>query len=317
MRTMTEHAWKRLISVARRIMRRDDPAPEAQIELDAASFTRGTLREGIRQHSFVIVRGLIDPNRIRYFNEVVIPESIAFYRNFKPENFESDSFKAFVARGRSVSREYFEGMISQDLLTDHLVEFARQGQDRLYDLISDPRIHGVLASAFPAACFSSSNVCHIRSIHPDHNSSLYDEKYWAEKLLLHCDLYYHQESHFTLNIWVPFMDVGAGVGRPSLELVDAPLSESIAYAKYKHADVGIRPLPAALTFDPDCDTEVASYFGQNKLVDLNLRVGDVAIFTGWTHHRTFVTREMNAGRTSAEVRIVGNSSALESLVPNT
>lgn len=97
-----------------------------------------------------------------------------------------------------------------------------------------------------------------------------------------------------INVWCPVQDVGEKFGRPSLSFIPAPLHEAVQL--FRNNDDLLKPT------DPQFQRFVAG----RQSVPIELAAGDVVIFSNWTLHESYITPSMTEGRTSAEIRVLGN-----------
>lgn len=290
------------------------PIGEVASDIPASSFTGEQLRDSLRFHSFLIVRDLINPERIAHFRQNVIPNTRAYFTARSHEEIEGPFMASLANKPARTSYDFFRGMIDGHMFNDTLVQYASGGRDRIYDLINEPEFHGEVHAAFPGFEFNQTEICHIRSVSSKDNVSSEGEKRFFQHLPLHCDIFYHVNNLFMLNAWVPMDHCGIKAQRPTLQIVDCPLSKGIKYAKSKFSEANEKPLLSPLVFEPSVEAEIEREFGPDKLVELDLSPGDVAIFTNWTFHRTHATKTMTKDRSSAEIRLMTEPDALDSLL---
>jgi hypothetical protein len=170
---------------------------------------------------------------------------------------------------------------------------ASEGGASFYDLISDPRLHGFVACAFPGTVFRPSGATSCRRVSPDGK----DGNGWALPVILHCDRRYHLDGMFALNFWTPLDPAGDAFSSPSLEVF--PVSFAALHG-YLEPDTSKPGLFDAGKFKPE---SVSDAFGLLPY-RAQLSPGDIMVFTSWTLHQTYVPVNATRSRLSAEVRLV-------------
>lgn len=183
-----------------------------------------------------------------------------------------------------------------NMFTDRMLRFATDGTHNFFELLSE-RIWSAIASLSPGP-FAPSVVAHSRSIDPHRGKTAYGrttvEAVSSTAVSLHYDRLYHDEGNFMINVWCPVQDVGEKFGRPSLSFIPAPLHEAVQL--FRNNDDLLKPT------DPQFQRFVAG----RQSVPIELAAGDVVIFSNWTLHESYITPSMTEGRTSAEIRVLGN-----------
>jgi hypothetical protein len=179
-------------------------------------------------------------------------------------------------------------------VTDRMLRFATGGTHNFFELLSEPIWSAI--SSLSAGPFTPSVWATSRSVDPAKGKSTYGEKTITSAAPdLHYDRLYHYDSNFTINVWCPLQDAGEAFGRPSLSFIPAPLHEIVPLLR-NDGDILKPP-----------DPRFKQFVAGRESTPIELAAGDVVIFSNWTLHETYITRSMKEGRTSAEVRVLGNS----------
>jgi hypothetical protein len=180
------------------------------------------------------------------------------------------------------------------MFTDRMLRFATDGTHNFFELLSEPIWSAI--SSLSAGPFAPSVWAHCRSVDPDKGKTTYGQPVTTSTaVLLHYDRLYHDDGNFIINVWCPLQDVGEKFGRPSLRFIPAPLHEIVPLLR-NNGDV-LKPT----------DPRFKQFVAEHESVPIELAAGDVVIFSNWTLHETYITPSMADGRTSAEIRVLGNS----------
>jgi hypothetical protein len=129
---------------------------------------------------------------------------------------------------------------------------------------------------------------------------------WQQPLDLHLDCQFHGPL-FTTNFWVPFQD--CGVDSPALQLVPLSYLKTRQYSGYTGEPVRdgqkwyFGYFPEGVL---DLDTVIKA-FGENCFFRPVMHPGDVILASNWIIHGSYRTPSMKKGRTSVEVRFIGEA----------
>lgn len=124
---------------------------------------------------------------------------------------------------------------------------------------------------------------------------------------LHTDGIIQGNNKLTITLWAPFQECGHD--SPGLTLVTASYDQVLAYLRRKFPD---RTLPgwcsttewnSTNAFDEEA---VKSAFGQDCVWQPVFRPGDIACFTNWTIHGSYVRPTMTGRRTTAIARSIAD-----------
>jgi hypothetical protein len=131
-----------------------------------------------------------------------------------------------------------------------------------------------------------------------------DDQGWQQPLELHLDSQFHP-FQFTTNFWLPFQD--CGVDSPCLQLVPLDYLQTRQYSGYTGSplregeDRHTGYFPQGI-FDL---AEVTRKLGGECLFRPVMHPGDLIVASNWLIHGSYRTEKMAKGRTSAEIRFVG------------
>jgi hypothetical protein len=179
-------------------------------------------------------------------------------------------------------------------VTDRMFRCATGGIHNFFELLSEPIWSAI--STLSAGPFAPSVNAHCRSVPHDKGKTTYGEtRPTTTAPSLHYDRLYHGDGNFIINVWCPLQDAGETFGRPSLSLVPSPLHEIVPLLR-NNGDM-LKPT----------DPRFKQFVAGHESVPVELAAGDVAIFSNWTLHETYITPSMTEGRTSLEIRVLGNS----------
>jgi hypothetical protein len=268
------------------------PVPTAVIpELPAAQCAPPAFLSALRDAGVIILRQAVSTKRVVSIRKDAA-RAITYYTRLAENGLANVSFGHWWGHddvGFNLSQST-AGYISDAMLQD-----ASETGASFYDLIADPRLHGLIAGAFPGTVFGPSGATHCRRVSADGK----ERNGWAPPIQLHCDRRYHQDGMFALNFWTPLEPAGAAFNSPSLEVI--PISFSALHA-YLEPDTTKPDLFTDEKFSPDA---VYSALGR-KPIPVDLVPGDIMVFTSWTLHRTYIPSNAERSRLSAEVRLVTN-----------
>jgi hypothetical protein len=129
---------------------------------------------------------------------------------------------------------------------------------------------------------------------------------WQQPLELHLDSQFHSFA-FTTNFWIPFQD--CGVDAPSVQFLPVDYRTTRGYAGYSETPSRIEEKWHLAyfrdgAFEPG---EVTKAFGDECFIRPVMKPGDVIIASNWIIHGSYRTPQMTKGRTSVEVRFIGES----------
>jgi hypothetical protein len=128
---------------------------------------------------------------------------------------------------------------------------------------------------------------------------------WQKPLDLHLDCQFHS-FNFTVNFWMPFEN--CGVDAPSVQFIPIDYQSTRRYSGFNGAlqrhgqnwQFGYFP---AGVFEFD---RVVANFGNDAFFRPVMAPGDVIVASNWIIHGSYRTPTMKFGRTSMEVRFIGD-----------
>ena len=124
-------------------------------------------------------------------------------------------------------------------------------------------------------------------------------KGWSPPIHFHFDAQYHRPPHSNICFWTALTPCGKDA--PSLQL----LLES-----HKNVQKVVEFNPETREMNNETvlniNKEVTSYFDKSNIWKPEFNAGDICLFSTWTLHASYVSKEMNKNRMSAEIRVIGN-----------
>jgi hypothetical protein len=239
------------------------------IDRDIAAWTPEILRAAYVAHGCAVVRGAIDLD--------------------------------MIASLRRITSDIYDRTSSVHVHDPEIAE-ATQGERSGFDLISHPALKRFLDLIFVGQRYRREDSTARRISGTEMQSD------WQPPLELHVDSYFHQ-FWFTVNFWVPFDE--CGMDAPCLQLLPVNYRETRRYVgfsrqpvhEYRDGTGNSRYFPAG-TLAPD---RVQQDFGEGCLFRPTMKPGDVIIASNWIVHGSYRTPNMRSGRSSMEVRFIGQA----------
>jgi ectoine hydroxylase-related dioxygenase (phytanoyl-CoA dioxygenase family) len=237
------------------------------LDLPASQWTAAALHQTFLTRGCAVVREAIQPRLVKQVSDIT---GLAYHRKGEPEHVdEEDIVKAHWWR-RTDPYTMAASPLLQDFL--HLVfggpEFKRLGA-------TARRIRGQ----------------ELHSVD------------WQKPLELHLDSFFHP-FEWTVNFWIPFDPCGEEA--PCLQLVPVDYKRTrefsqFSFEKHREAEHHFGHFPEdVLAMD-----RVVSEFGENCFLRPKMQPGDIIISSNWIIHGTYQTPQMTKGRTSIELRYIG------------
>jgi hypothetical protein len=287
------------------------PLPNAPFpEMQLVDCSPNDFRTALTESGFLVLRNAIEPAKVHYFHQHFIDRALKYFLGLSDEDILNNP-SADKWWGGPNSLAFHRGQIKNGYLSEIMLNEATRGVASYFDLISDPAIHALLAVGFPGKPFHKSNVAHCRRIAVDHTIR---PAGWAPPVPFHNDLRYHAEGLFALNFWVPLEPAGDRFGSPALEIAMLDLASVARFLDYNPTG-GYDPNGPRLLNEMKFERELfVREFGEERLVRPSLDVGDLMVFHCWTLHRTYLPSNVRAGRTSAEIRLAGDSAIATELL---
>jgi hypothetical protein len=222
--------------------------------------------------------------------------------------------RTFLRSGCAIIR----GAVSKTLLTDVqnaiVAAYAKTTDVHVYDKdlleISGGRISGFELVDFPllndflGRLYAGQNWRKLY-VTARRIEGIKNDQGWQRPLELHLDSQFHQPQ-FTTNFWIPFQDCGEDA--PSLQLVPLDYLRTRRYSGYTGSPLregegwqtGYFPYGI---FDAE---EVSKAFGDECLFRPVMHPGDIVVASNWIIHGSHRTEQMTKGRTSVEIRFIGD-----------
>jgi hypothetical protein len=249
--------------------------------------TPGIFRAAIIERGFIVLRRAIRREKVLHFKTAYVAPAVAYFSSLDAEEISAMD-KNEVGQwwpGNEIdfiAQQCRNGFVNEPMLAQY-----SKGIASYFDLISDPRLHALLAAAFPGKIFVASPVTNCRTIDPS----------WSG-VPLHCDLLYHRDSLFSLNFWTPLDPAGPKFSCPTLETVALSLIEVARFTKF-----AANPISFDQTrFDRALLQET---YGEERIYVHDVDAGDILVFSSWTLHRSYSVPTMSHARLSAEIRLTG------------
>jgi hypothetical protein len=247
----------------------DWPAVFRNIDRAATAWTPESLRAAYVRHGCAVVRGAIDLEKIARVREVTVEA---------------------YARTRATH------------MHDKDIAEASGGRVSGFDLIAHPLLTRFLDLVFVGQRYRREDATSRRIGARASNED------WQAPLELHVDSFFH-EFWFTVNFWVPFD--ACGVEAPGLQLLPIDYRSTRRYTGFSRQPI----YPKREDFENSryFPTEVLSVerierdFGAGSLFRPAMQPGDVIIASNWIVHGSYETAAMSKGRSSIELRFIGNT----------
>jgi hypothetical protein len=250
----------------------------------SAEETRSDVRDEFYARGFAVIRNAIDRRRVAWFLAHCLQPAATFWSARSITDADVTTMNSYY--GTPQTSDFYNFCQHQGMITDRMLRFASDGTHNFFELLSEPIWSAI--SSLSAGPFAPSVFAHCRSIAADKSTPVCSPV--SKPVSLHYDRLYHGDGNFIINVWCPLQDVGEAFGRPSLIFIPAPLHEIVPLLR-NDGDV------LKIT-----DPRFKQFVAERESVAIELAAGDVA-----TLHETYITPLMTEGRTSVEIRILGNS----------
>jgi hypothetical protein len=173
-----------------------------------------------------------------------------------------------------------------------------EGRISGFELVDVPLLQDLLKLIYAGQGWRQESVTarRIRGFDTNHD--------WQLPLKLHLDSQFHG-FHFTVNFWIPFHE--CGVAAPSLQLLPLNYLETRRYSGFT-GDLqrdGERCYFGHFAKDALDQTVLRREFGDNCFFRPPMNPGDVIVSSNWIIHGSYRTPQMKSGRTSVEIRFIG------------
>jgi hypothetical protein len=242
------------------------PALSHKLDRSCADWSPRSLHETFLKHGCAVVRDLIPCDLLRKVQRAI---EAAYTKTDGLHVYDPDILKSSAGR--------FSGFELVDVpLVNDFLPLVYVGQGWTRESVTARRIEGV-----------------------DQGRG------WQNPLGLHLDSHFHR-FQFTTNFWIPFEE--CGVEAPGLQLVPLDYLSTRQYSGFTGSPLRERKRSSADFFNegifsPDV---VAEKFGPECFYRPIMRPGDAVISSNWLIHGSYRTMEMRRGRTSVEVRFIGD-----------
>ena len=261
----------------------------------------------IKENSYVILREAISSEKIDYFRKYLQPHASKYWHDIDMAVLDDEKLRSKLSLTHEIpDKGFFEVLLAQDAISESMFRHAHDYKNSYFDLISFPAFWSLLYDAFPNCSFSVSNASHTRKMHPQVSISDFlegnkhaDGEEWGLPTEYHSDIFYHATTQLVLNIWIPFSNAGLKYKAPSLEIIKVGLERSQSYLDYYVTDGVVK-----IEYEKYDPKNIHKEFDDKQRDFLNVKKGDIAIFSNWTIHRTHITPDMTSGRESLELRLV-------------
>ena len=236
-----------------------------RIDMRSDQWTPEKLHDAFTRHGCAVVRNAISIQRLNELHDLVVE---AYRTTTDLHVYDRELLK--LTGGRVSGFELVDVPLLQDLLK---LVYAGQGWQE--DSVTARRIHGVDI---------------------DHG--------WQPPLRLHLDSQFH-DFRFTVNFWIPFRE--CGVTAPSMQLLPLDYLETRRYSGFtgalqREGEDFFYGHFVKVRFDPSA---LQGEFGDNCFFRPVMYPGDVIISSNWVIHGSYQTPQMKSGRTSLEIRYIG------------
>jgi hypothetical protein len=285
----------RLVNEADRMAVEIDRLTTENNDLTAGSSTQeiqSSIRDEFYARGFAVIRNAIDRRRVEWFFAECVQPATAFWSARAITDADVTTMNGYY--GGPWPAESYKYCQHWRYVMDRMLRFATGGTHNFFELLSEPIWSAI--SSLSAGPFIPSVWATSRSVDHDKGKSTHDDTVTTSTAeSLHYDRLYHDDGDFVINVWCPLQDVGETFGRPSVSLIPAPLHEIVPLFR-NNGDV-LKP----------SDPRFKRFVAGRESTPIELAAGDVVIFSNWTLHETYITSSMREGRTSAEIRLLGNS----------
>jgi len=176
---------------------------------------------------------------------------------------------------------------------------AADGELTGFEVADTPLLRGFLDRVYIGQKYRPYNVVARRI------QGVQNNKEYQQPLDLHVDAQFHSPC-FTINFWVPF--VRAGLDRPGLCLVPVNYKRTRRYVGYTGQLLREDEFNCGY-FDRGRLTveAITREFGADCFLKPVVNAGDLVVSSNWIIHGSHQTPDMPYGRTSMEVRFIGNT----------
>jgi len=249
-----------------------------KLDKSLSDWTPRTLHRTFVEQGCAVVRNAIPANRL---DDVKAATVIAFQGR-----------KEWLDTRRAKARAQDPHVYDQD------IRRVTDGNLSGFELVDVPLLKDFLSYVYEGQNWREHSVAARRI-----QGTELDEEY-QKPLELHLDCQIHG-FNFTVNFWIPFEE--CGVDAPSLQLVPIGSQATRKFSgynstKFREAVCYYGHFPKeALNIDA-----IVKAFGPNCFFHPIMRPGDVIVSSNWIIHGSYRTPQMRSGRTSVEVRFIGD-----------
>ena len=168
-----------------------------------------------------------------------------------------------------------------------------------YELVDTPLLQRFLSIVYAGQSWHRYRVSARRISGVDENTS------WQKPLDLHLDAEFHA-FNFTTNFWIPFHE--CGIDCPSMQLVPVDYLTTRVYSGFTGEPLiqGEQWNKGHFNREAFKIDRVSARFGSRCFLRPVLRPGDLIISSNWILHGSYRTPAMRKGRSSVEVRFIGD-----------
>src|SRR5438046_2590133 len=116
-------------------------------DLDFASITPAGFAQALAENSFVVLRKTLSPERLRPFLTGVVELALAFWGDDDLTDEAHAKIAQYPGAPLHMDKDSYHRMAVDGCVSDAMLRYATDDRHSLYDLISMPRLWGLLTAA--------------------------------------------------------------------------------------------------------------------------------------------------------------------------